>query len=138
MPAAKYVIQKSSQNVFLPDKKSKHRKILKPMAKTSDALINDIETTAQTLALAVEAEQSLEDNRINAKLSAIDRIMSRGDNQFTGKPHSFSSAEAIVNTDDEYQSYLERLRMAVRARILAKGNYDAAVAAARLGALPLV
>jgi hypothetical protein len=108
------------------------------MAKTSDALINDIETTAQSLADAVMAEQSLEDNRINTKLAAIDRIMARGDNSFTGKPHSFSSAEAIVNTDEDYQAYLERLRLAVRDRIIAKGNYDAAVAAARLGALPLV
>lgn len=108
------------------------------MTKNADALIHDIETTAQTLADAVLAEQALEDNRINIKLAAIDRIMSRGDNQFTGKPHSFSSAEAVVNTDEEYQAYLERIRLAVRDRILAKGNYDAAVAAARLGATPLV
>lgn len=108
------------------------------MTKTVDSLIHDIETTAQSLADAVTAEQSLEDNRINAKLAAIDRIMSRGDNQFTGKPHSFSSAEAIVNTDEDYQTYLENLRLAVRQRILAKGNYDAAVAAARLGAIPVV
>lgn len=108
------------------------------MTKNADALIHDIETTTHTLAETVMAEQALEDNRINIKLAAIDRIMSRGDNQFTGKPHSFSSAEAVVNTDEEYQSYLERIRLAVRDRIIAKGNYDAAVAAARLGAAPLV
>lgn len=97
-------------------------------------LISDITDAAKVLADAVMAEQALEDARINAKLSAIDRIMSRGDNQFTGKPHSFSSAEAVVNTDEEYQTYLERQRNAVRDRILAKGAYDAAVAAAHLGA----
>jgi hypothetical protein len=90
------------------------------------------------LADSVEAEQSLEDARINIKLAAIERIMARGDNQLTGKPHSFSSAEAVVNTDDDYQEYLERQRNAVRNRIIAKGVYDAAVAAARLGATQLV
>lgn len=99
---------------------------------TSDTLVQSIITTAQRLADATMAEQTLEDARINVKLAAIDRIMARGDNQFTGKPHSFSSAEAIVNTDDEYQSYLERLRNAARDRTLARGAYDAAIAAARL------
>lgn len=108
------------------------------MSKTSDALIHDIETATQSLLAAVLAEQTLEDNRINIKLAAITRIMAAGDNPLTGKPHSFSSAETIVGTDAEYQDYLERLRNAVRDRILAKGNYDAAVAAARLGAAAVV
>ena len=101
-------------------------------------LVADIETSARHLAEAVAAEQAIEDNRINVKLAAIERIMAAGDNSFTGKPHSFSSAESVVNTDGLYQEYLERQRNAVKARILAKGNYDAAVAAARLGAVPVV
>ena len=101
-------------------------------------LTAEIESAALRLADAVEAEQALEDNRINVKLAAIDRIMSAGDNPLTGKPHSFSSAEAVVNTDSEYQSYLERQRQAVRARILAKGGYEAAVANARIGATAVV
>lgn len=105
---------------------------------TASSLVHDIETTSQTLADAVIAEQALEDNRINVKLAAIERIMAAGDNQFTGKPHSFSSAESVVNIDSAYQDYLERQRNAVRARIIAKGNYDAAVAAARLGATAVV
>jgi hypothetical protein len=105
---------------------------------TSTTLIDDIHRASVRLADSVEAEQSLEDARINIKLAAIERIMSRGDNTLTGKPHSFSSAEAVVNTDDEYQEYLERQRNAVRNRIIAKGVYDAAVAAARLGATQLV
>lgn len=96
------------------------------------SLIQNIEKRAAALAEAVAAEQALEDARINIKLAAIERIMSRGDNALTGKPHSFSSAESVVNTDEEYQSYLERQREAVRTRILARGGYDAAVAAARL------
>jgi hypothetical protein len=110
------------------------------MAKTDDliGLVQDIADAARLLADAVAAEQALEDNRINVKLAAIDRIMSAGENQFTGKPHSFSSAEALVNTDSDYQAYLERQRDAVRRRILAKGTYDAANAAARLGAVEVV
>lgn len=99
---------------------------------TNSTLIQNIKTTAERLATATMAEQALEDARINVKLAAIDRIMARGDNTFTGKPHSFSSAEAIVNTDDEYQSYLERLRNAAHDRMLARGEYEAAIAAARL------
>lgn len=94
----------------------------------------NIETAAEQLANATLVEQRLEDERIAHKLAAIDRIMARGDNTFTGKPHSFSSAEAVVNTDDEYQSYLAQIRSAMRDRILARGNYDAAIAAARLAA----
>lgn len=101
-------------------------------------LVDAINAAAQHLASAVAHEQALEDARANVKLAAIDRIMKAGDNSLTGKPHSFSSAEAVVNTDSEYQSYLERQRDAVRARILAKGAYDAATAAARLEAVLVV
>lgn len=96
-------------------------------------LVAGVERAGQALAQAVLAEQALEDARINAKLAAIERIMSKGDNPFTGKPHSFSSAENIVNTDEEYQTYLERQRHAAQTRIIARAAYDAAVAAAHLG-----
>jgi hypothetical protein len=101
-------------------------------------LVKNIEEKTRELADAVAAEQALEDARINAKLAAIERIMKAGDNPLTNKPHSFSSAEAMVNTDEQYQSYLEQQRHAVRRRILAKGAYDAAKAAARFGADSLV
>jgi hypothetical protein len=100
--------------------------------------VDAINAAARNLADAVAHEQSLEDARANVKLAAIERIMKSGDNSLTGKPHSFSSAEAVVNTDSEYQAYLERQRDAVRARILAKGAYDAATAAARLEAANVV
>jgi hypothetical protein len=93
----------------------------------------NIETAAARLAEITTHEMALEDARINTKLAAIGRIMS-ADNALTGKPHSFSSAEAIVNTDAEYQQYLERLREAAHNRIVARGAYDAAVASARLAA----
>lgn len=97
-------------------------------------LVQNIVRAAHELADAIMAETALEDSRINVKLAAVERIMARGDNQLTGKPHSFSSAENIVNTDEDYQSYLERMRQAAHARIIARGAYDAAVAAARLAA----
>jgi hypothetical protein len=95
-------------------------------------IVKNIETAAAQLADATVAEMQLEDHRITVKLAAIDRIMHSGDNPLTGKPHSFSSAEAIVNTDEEYQNYLARVRDAVRQRVLARGNYDASLATARL------
>jgi len=97
-----------------------------------EAIISDITKTGDVLAQATVDEMLLEDNRINVKLAAIDRIMSAGDNQLTGKPHSFSSAEAIVNTDEQYQEYLERQRNAVRNRVVARAAYEAAIAASRL------
>lgn len=100
----------------------------------TDHLVTGIESAALRLADAVATEQAIEDARINIKMTAIGRIMHSGDNPLTGKAHSFSSAEALVNTDEEYQQYLERQRNAVRDRIIAKGAYDAAVAAARLHA----
>jgi hypothetical protein len=91
-----------------------------------------IEQAAVTLADAVIHEMELEDNRHVVKLNAIEYIMGSGDNKLTGKPHSFSSAEALVHTDDSYAAHLTKLRHAARDRILAKGRYDAAVATARL------
>lgn len=94
--------------------------------------VKNILNAAARLANAVTAEMELEDTRHTVKLSAIEHIMGSGDNKLTGKPHSFSSAEALVHTDDLYTEHLERLRAAARERILAKGVYDAALACARL------
>lgn len=86
------------------------------------------------LAAAVKEEMTLEDERANVKFAAIERIMRAGDNPLTGKPHSFSSAEAQVHTDFDYSEYLGRCREAAAKRIRAKAQYEAAVAAARLQA----
>lgn len=94
--------------------------------------VRNIEVTASNLADATTAEMALENCRFAAKVAAIDRIMSAGDNSLTGKPHSYSSAEALATTDVQYQEYLAEMRNAVRARILARGNYEASLAAARL------
>ena len=91
----------------------------------------NIRRAATRLAAAVLSEMAHEDNRHNVKMQVIERIMA-GENKLTGKPHSYSSAETASASDPAYTDYLEQLRHAVRERILAKGEYDAAVAAARL------
>jgi hypothetical protein len=100
--------------------------------KTIDRLMRQQEVTKQQYAEAIANETSLEDGRAKIKMEAVQRIMAAGDNPMTGKPHSFSSAEAIVNTDRDYSDYLAKLREAAVNRILAKGNYDAAYTEALL------
>ena len=90
------------------------------------------EITKQKYAEAISNEMSLEDGRIKIKMEAVQRIMRSGDNPMTAKPHSYSSAEAIVNTDSEYSDYLAELREAAVNRMIARGNYDAAYTEALL------
>lgn len=71
----------------------------------------------------------LENKRIHEKIAAIGRIMEKP-NELTGKPHSFSSAEAVVNTDEAYQEYLGRCRQAQVEQMRAQGNYEATKLAA--------
>lgn len=92
----------------------------------------DILDRGTELAVAVTNETNMENARHGVKLAAIERIMKSGDNPLTGKPHSFSSAEAAVSTDPIYAQHLEDLAQAQYNRILARAKYDAAIAAARL------
>lgn len=98
----------------------------------ADSVKDEIMALTHTLADAVVAERELEDNRHRVKLNVIERIMASGDNPLTGKAYSLSAAETATTSDPEYLEYLERLRAAARTRILARGAYDAALAAARL------
>lgn len=95
-------------------------------------LVKQIHDSYEKYAKAVGAEMALEDARAGIKMAAVQRIMASGDNPMTSKPHSYSSAEAIVNTDREYSDYLAKMREAAVTRIMAKGAYDAAIAEARL------
>jgi len=94
--------------------------------------VKQIQDCGLALADAVKIEMDLENRRHNFKLDAIGRIMKSGDNPLTNKPHSYSSAEALVTTDQRYADYLDAIANAVRGRIIAKAQYDAALAAARL------
>ena len=53
--------------------------------------------------------------------------MAAGPNELTGKPHSASSAEAIVEADAQYAAYLSQQRDAVIAKITAQAAYDSSV-----------
>lgn len=91
-----------------------------------------IEAAGDALAEAVKTEMALEDTRPQIKFAAIERIMAAGDNPLTGKPHSFSSAEAQVHIDQTYVDFLARVREATVTRIRARAQYEAALAAARI------
>lgn len=91
----------------------------------------NIEDRARNLADAVVKEMAIEDNRHNVKMQIIERLMA-GENKLTGKPHSFSSAEAAAAADPAYIDYLEQLRNATHDRIIARGLYDAALVAGKL------
>jgi hypothetical protein len=99
-----------------------------PPEKRINTAHNAVENARNEYAAAVKQEMELEDNRINFKIDAIKRIMAAGDNAMTGKPHSFSSAETIVNTDPGYAAYLEKCRVAAETRIILKGKYEASLA----------
>lgn len=75
-------------------------------------LFDDFEDAARTHAYARIEEMRLEDERHIAKSAAISRIL-QTPNEHTGKAHSVTSAEAIVQLDPGYRDYLKRCRDAV-------------------------
>jgi hypothetical protein len=79
-----------------------------------------------------EREAQLEADRCGVKQEAIRRIMASGDNPLTGRPHSASSAEAIVERDHEYYAHLGRQREAVYCRMNARTAWEAARLTAEL------
>jgi hypothetical protein len=93
-----------------------------------------ITTAGADLADAIFAEMKLMDERHVVKMQAIDEIMASGDNPKTGKPYSFSSAEAQVESHPAYAAHLGKLREAARDRVLAKAAYDSAYVAGLLAA----
>lgn len=90
-----------------------------------------IVTAGDRLAAATDLEMTLEDTRPAAKQLAVLRIVGTV-NPATGKAHSASSAEAVVETDEEYAAYRARQRAAVVERIKARAYYEASIARARL------
>lgn len=97
-------------------------------------LLKNVTDASEKLAEATKNELSLEHSRHVVKMQAITRIIKSGDNPLTGKPHSFSSAELLVEQDPDYSGHLAKLREAVENRILARGNYEAAILEAQLTA----
>lgn len=73
----------------------------------------------------------LADQRPLFKAAAIRRLM-QTTNEETGKPHSASSAEKVVELDAEFAAHRTREREAEVARWTALGNLEAAKLTARL------
>ena len=90
----------------------------------TDAL-DDYAIAAAKCADLREAEQQIEDERPLAKHEAIGRIM-QFTNPLTQKPHSSSSAEAIVESDPDYMAYLVKRRNATHAHMLAQSEREEA------------
>jgi hypothetical protein len=75
-------------------------------AAAEEAIIT-FERAGESYARLVGREMDLEADRHAQKQAAIRRVM-QGINELTAKPHSASSAEAIVETDLEYRDYLRQ------------------------------
>jgi hypothetical protein len=94
------------------------------LIRDAEEAIVAIETAAARLAVAVRAEMELEDFRPIVKSQAIRRLMAT-ENPETGKPHSASSAEKIVETDAEYSAHRRDQYAAVVETIRARGEFEA-------------
>lgn len=93
--------------------------------------IEDYTKAGQIYAEAANEEARLEDRRAGQKQQAILRLINgEAVNPTTNKPHSASSAEAVVETDGEYAAYRKTQRDAV----LLKNHNFTAMTAARLRA----
>lgn len=88
-----------------------------------DDAVEAYHRAALACADARDAEQQIEDERPMAKHAAIHRLM-QGTNALTQKPHSASSAEAIVESDEEYAAYLVKRRNAVHHHMTAQAERE--------------
>lgn len=92
--------------------------------------VDGILLAARQLAECRERELQLEDERPAQKVAAIQRLMQFA-NPTSGKPHSATSAEQMVEMDTEYAGYRAQQRQAVVNTILAKARYEVALIAAK-------
>lgn len=93
------------------------------------AMIEAYHTASTKYAECVADEMGLEDRRPLEKQRAVLKIMLET-NPATNKPHSASSAEAVVETDPDYMQY----RVFQRETVVEKNTAYAAMTAARLRA----
>lgn len=92
--------------------------------------IDGIGRAARHLGHTTHVVLTLEDGRAMMKSAAIRRLMEI-ENPETKKVHSASSAEKVVELDEEYAAYRAKQADAEVSRIEAQGAYDAAVLNAR-------
>lgn len=96
------------------------------------ALIHKIALKVREFAAATKEEMELDHQRHVVKMQTIAKIVRSGDNPLTGKPHSFSSAELLVEQDPDYAQHMAKLREATEKRIIARGDYESALVEAQL------
>lgn len=94
-------------------------------AAQAEQAIRDYEVAADRWVQAAQQEMAMEAGRPAVKREAIARIMA-GTNALTNKPHSASSAEAVVEMDQDYAAYLRRQREVVAEK---NGHYTDMTAA---------
>ena len=70
-------------------------------------------------------EMEFDDYKPVAKHNAVMRILGT-ENPATKKPHTYSSAETIVESDGEYASYLKSRRESIVHKMQAKADMEAA------------
>ena len=90
-----------------------------------DAALAALEEAGHALGSARAWEMQLEDLRALVKRDAIERIL-QTENPLTHKPHSASSAEAIVESDVDYTLHRLNQRVAVIDVDTARGRFEAA------------
>lgn len=96
-----------------------------------DRAINDVDAASNRLGRAIVAEMTLEDARALEKSAAVRRLMGTP-NPETDKPHSASSAEKVVESDEEYMGYRRRQYEAVIETQRAHGAFASAKLRAKL------
>ena len=90
-----------------------------------DAARTDALTHAEQEAANRYREMELEAERPIRKYEAIRRIMALPREEGV-KPHSYSSAEALAESDSEYSAFLSTQRDVIRAGILIRAKHWAA------------
>lgn len=103
-----------------------------PVAWAHERALNEYVGRRAEFAREVQKEMQHEAGRAEVKAQAIRRLMDGDANPLTGKPHSASSAEAIVETDPEYAAYLAAGREIVRRKMWAQTDAEVALETARM------
>jgi hypothetical protein len=97
------------------------------------ATIEQVQEAGAALGHAVAQEAELQRNRPLEKAAAIRRLMDDPEgNPLTGKAHSASSAEAVVERDPAYAALCRQCAEATVQVILARAELDATRLLARL------
>lgn len=95
-----------------------------------DAALYAVEVAADQWAKAKVEELRLEDDRAREKSHAVMRLIGT-DNPETGKPHSASSAEKVVELDEEYAAHRALQREATYQTIVTRAQYECALIRAK-------